>query len=126
MTTTHAQPAGIETQSVAVPVTLAPISAKALDVQGVLDEATSLRDEASKDWQQFYLAGRAATKKTMQNVYGLYYVVMHSDEKFMVIARMKEKVPKEKVRETTREAAIFIRYVFKDFDDKQVHVLRPA
>jgi len=121
-TTAHAQPTDIEKQSLAVPVGIEPISAKPLDVQGVMNEANSLRSEASKDWQQFYVAGREATKKTMQKVYGLYYVVMHNDEGSKVVARMKEKVPEKKVRVNTREAAIFIRYVFEDFDDKQVHV----
>ena len=109
-----------------------PMSAMPLDVQAVLDEANTLRAEASKDWQQFYVAGRNATKKTVQKVYGLFYVVMHSDAKGKVIEQMKAKLPEKKVRENTKEAAIFIRYVFggstpeEGFDDKQVHVYSVA
>ncbi|OGB04431.1 MAG: hypothetical protein A3E25_22405 [Burkholderiales bacterium RIFCSPHIGHO2_12_FULL_69_20] len=104
----------------------------AFEVQDVMDEAEMLRSQASKDWQQFYVAGRNATKKTMQKVYGLFYVVMHSDTKDKVIDRMKAKLPEKKVRENTKEAAIFIRYVFggptpeEGFDDKQVHVYSVA
>lgn len=104
-----------------------PVSAMPLNVQQVLNEANTLRAEASKDWQQFYVAGRNATKKTMQKVYGLFYVVMHDgDAKDKVIGQMKAKLPEKKVRENTKEAAIFIRYVFEDFDDKQVHVYSVA
>ena len=109
-----------------------PMSAKPLDVQAVLDEANTLRAEASKDWQQFYVAGRNATKKTVQKVYGLFYVVMHSDARDKVIGQLKAKLPEKKVRENTKEAAIFIRYVFggsrpeEGFDDKQVHVYSVA
>ncbi len=99
-----------------------PMSAKPLDVQEVLDQANTLRSEASKDWQQFHVAGRNATMQTMQKVYALYYVVMHSDTKDKILGQMKAKLPEKKVRENTKEAAIFIRYVFQDFDDKQVHV----
>lgn len=99
-----------------------PMSAQPLDVQQVLAQANTLRSEAATDWQQFHVAGRNATKKTMQKVYALFYVVMHSDEKDRIVGRMKVKLPEKKVRANTKEAAIFIRYVFEDFDDKQVHV----
>jgi hypothetical protein len=105
-----------------MPFSIEPMSAVPLDVQEVLDQANTLRTEATTDWKQFYVAGRNATRKTMQKVYDLFYVVMHNDARDKVIERMKAKLPEKKIRKNTKDAAIFIRYVFEDFDDKQVHV----
>jgi hypothetical protein len=100
---------------------------KPFDVQSILSEFSSLRDEATKDYQTFYVGGRNATDKTLQKVYSLMYVVLHDgDNKHKVIDRMKASLPETKVRKTTREAAVFVRYVFADFDDKQVHVYSVA
>ena len=55
----------------------------------------------------------------------MFYATMNSDvvdAKFKVLAKMKDALPKGKVRDNTKDAAIFIRYVFENFDDKQVHV----
>jgi len=114
-------------ESIETPVvSVLPVSEKPLDVQAVLARANTLRDAAAEDYQRFYVGGRNATKKTMQEVYGLFYLVMHSDKKDSVSDRMKAKLPESKVRKTTRESAIFIRYVFSDFNDKQVHVYSVA
>ena len=109
---------------VSTTVSVAPSSAMPLDIKLVMTQADSLRSQAEQDWKQFYVAGRNATKKTMQDVYTLFYLVFHNSDadKDKILEKMKVKIPESKVRKNTKEAAIFIRYVFAEFDDKQVHV----
>lgn len=92
--------------------------------QELMREAETLRVEADKNWQQFFVGGRNATKNSMQKVYALFHATQQFDAETrkLVIGRMKAKLPEGKVRESTKEAAIFIRYVFQNYDDKQVHV----
>jgi hypothetical protein len=98
---------------------------KPLNFQALFAQAKDLRAEAEGIWQKFFVAGRDEAKKTVAKVYSLFYATMNSDvvdAKFKVLGKMKEALPKGKVRDNTKDAAIFIRYVFENFDDKQVHV----
>lgn len=113
-------------------ISIEPMSAAPLDVQAVMDKAETLRTEAAKNWTKFVVAGRNATLKTMQKVYGLYVAVMNNDAKDKVLGKLKAKLPDGSVRKSTRDAAVFVRYVFGEdapgtgFSDKQVHVYSVA
>lgn len=113
-------------------ISIEPMTAAPLDVQAVLDKAETLRSEASKNWTKFVVAGRNATIKTMHKVYGLYFAVMSNDAKEKVLGKLKAKLPEGKIRANTKEAAVFVRYVFGEdepgtgFNDKQVHVYSVA
>lgn len=98
---------------------------KRMTFQALFTQAKALRVEADGIWQKFFVAGRDETKRTVAKVYGLFYATMNSDvvdAKDKVLDKMKAALPKGKVRDNTKDAAIFIRYVFGSFDDKQVHV----
>jgi hypothetical protein len=98
---------------------------KRMTSQALFTQAKALREEAEGIWQKFFVAGRDETKRTVAKVYGLFYATMNSnvvDAKDKVLGKMKDALPKGKVRDNTKDAAIFIRYVFDAFDDKQVHV----
>ncbi len=103
-----------------------PAAEKPLAVQDAMKDADAYRMQASKDWQNFYVGGRNATKALVQQVYSLYYAVMHSDTAPTVLARMQAKIPEKKIYANTTNSTIFIRYVFADFDDRQVHVYHTA
>lgn len=113
-------------------ISIEPMSAAPLDAEAVLSKAETLRSEAAKNWTKFVIAGRKATLNTMQKVYGLYFAVMNNDSKETVLAKLKARLPEGKVRANTKEAAVFVRYVFGEdkpgtgFDDKQVHVYSVA
>ena len=42
------------------------------NAQALMQEAETLRVEADKDWQQYFVGGRNATKKSMQKVYACW------------------------------------------------------
>ena len=87
--------------------------------------ADQLRSKAASDYQKFEMKGRAATLKLMADVYALYYdtkISSDNGEAFMAKVKAKLAQLEVKVRKSSPETSQLIRYICKDFDDKQVSI----
>ena len=83
-----------------------------------------LRSQASNHHQQYVVLGRNAMLSLMAQVYGQFHAAKESGEfeQFMNGIRNKMKLALVELRKSTPDCSALIRYVFADFDDKQVHV----
>ena len=83
-----------------------------------------LRSQACNHHQQFVVAGRKAMLALMAQVYGQFHAAKESGEfeQFMNSIRNKLQLALVELRKSTLDSSALIRYVFADFDDKQVHV----
>ncbi len=83
-----------------------------------------LRSQASNHHQQYEVVGRKAMMALMAQVYVQFHAAKQSGEfeLFMNSIRNKLQLALVELRKSTLDSSALIRYVFADFDDKQVHV----
>ena len=87
--------------------------------------AENLRGQASKHNDQYVVQGRKALRALMVEVYTLYYQAKESPDKgveFLCKVQAKLKELNVEVRKSSPETSQLIRYICKDFDDKQVSI----
>ncbi len=83
-----------------------------------------LQTQAESNHQQYEVVGRNAMIELMSQVYGLWWSAKASPQFDSFMGKVKEKLKAAgiKLRSTSKASSIVIRFVFKHFDDKQVHV----
>ena len=87
--------------------------------------AENLRSQASKYNDQYVVMGRKALLALMVDIYKLYHDARESSDngiKFMEKVKEKLKQQNFAVRKSSPESSQLIRYICKDFDDKQVSI----
>jgi len=98
--------------------------AKPAATGSVLDNLLMLREQGTAYYNEFFVPGRNAMLAIMANVYAQFHAAKSSptyqDNLKAICAKLKQYGVK--LRETSSDASLFIRMVFKDFDDKQVSI----
>jgi len=93
-------------------------------------EVDALRKQALADDITYGAPGRNAMRASMDKVYALYVDVQANPASNMIKDRMvhllENQTPPVKLRANSKPASVFIRYVFADLSDKQVHVYATA
>lgn len=90
----------------------------------IVDCLVSLRDLGTAYYENFVVAGRKAVLEIVSQVYAQFYAAKSSSlyPSHLKAVRQKLEQYQVKIRSTSSDASLFIRLVFKDFDDKQVSV----
>lgn len=99
----------------------APAATACLTPADVMKDMDGVRGRASNDWKQYEIAGRDAHIERMSELYKIYFEVMQHSVKDEVLGKMRAELG-GKVRKSTKDAALFVRYTFSNFDAKQIHV----
>lgn len=90
----------------------------------VLDNLLVLREQGTAYYADFLVAGRNAMLALMAKVYAQFHAAKaapnYEDNLKAICAKLKKYGVK--VRDNSSDASLFIRMVFKDFDDKQVSI----
>lgn len=88
-------------------------------------KAEQLRSTAAENHEQYVLQGRKAMLSLMTDIYSLYHSTKKCNDagaEFMTKVKGKLKELKVEVRKSSPESSQLIRYICKDFDDKQVSI----
>ncbi len=94
-----------------------------LPVRTAMVRADKLRTSASNYNEQIVVAGRKALLALMSDIYGLYFEARQSaDEGAAFLGELKAKLVHVQIRKSATLAALLVRYVCVDFDDKQVSI----
>lgn len=104
--------------------TAGALSMSSFTVDAAMQTMEVLRGEAGNYNVQYVVQGRAAMLALMSRVYAQFHSAKSSSdfEQFMNNVRNKLTTLNVKFRTSTPDTSLIIRYVFADFDDKQVHV----
>lgn len=98
----------------------APSKAKS----GFIARLLTLREQGDDFYEKFFLPGRNAMLKIMGEVYEQFYTAKSSAtyvDDLKVLRKQLEDFG-VRLRSSSSDASLFIRMVFKDFDDKQVSI----
>lgn len=91
---------------------------------GLIARLLTLREQGDDFYEKFFLPGRNAMLKIMGEVYEQFYTskssATYADD--LEVLRKKLKDFGVTLRSSSTDASLFIRMVFKDFDDKQVSI----
>ncbi|OEZ55668.1 hypothetical protein [Duganella sp. HH105] len=99
-----------------------------LDVKVTIAHIEKLRDQAAAADQKFTIPGRNAVRAMMSEVYARYHEIMSSASSREIIDLLKSGLEAQEIkfRSSSRDASVLIRYVFREFSDKQVHIYSVA
>lgn len=109
-----------------VPVSLH--NAAGLNIEHTMLHVAELRKEAHENFVRFEQVGRDAVIAIMEKVYRIWHGAKTAGASFFksFIANLKQELENcnadNKLRDNTPEEAVFIRYVFANASNKQVHV----
>ena len=87
---------------------------------------SSLRSKASQIHKLYVVPGRDAMRAILQEVYSFYVKTRSSKDCDRIVSELTGCFVQEKHRKNSNGASVFIRSVFADYDDKQVHVYGKA
>ena len=93
-------------------------------VAASLNELAAIRTQASDYHVRMYLPGRKEKLRLLSAVYSQYYAAKISEEFEQFANNVRSQLTNLgiEVRKSSLDSSNLVRYVFADFDDKQVHV----
>lgn len=107
-------------------VVVANVNDSAVPAAGnsLLANLLTLRDQGTTYYENFFVPGRNAMQALMGEVYAQFHAAKSAPtyQQNLKVLRQKLKDYGVTVRSTSSDASLFIRMVFKDFDDKQVSI----
>lgn len=107
-------------------VVVATVDGNAVPATGnsLLANLLTLRDQGTAYYEKFFVPGRNAMQAIMGEVYAQFHAAKSAPtyQQNLKVLRQKLKDYGVTVRSTSSDASLFIRMVFKDFDDKQVSI----
>lgn len=83
---------------------------------------TGLREKASTVHKLYVGRGRVAMRAILQEAYAFYVKARNSKHCGRIVSELAGTFVEKKHRKNTNDASVFIRSVFADYNDKQVHV----
>jgi hypothetical protein len=83
---------------------------------------SGLRRKASEIHELYVVPGRDAQRAILQEVYAFYVQARKSQHCARIVSELTGSFVEKRYRKNSSDASIFVRSVFADFDDKQVHV----
>jgi len=83
-----------------------------------------MREEANRNYETYEVLGRKASRELMGRVYGVMCAAKASGmfEKFIANIREQFKQHGIKLKSSSKESSVLVRYIFAKASDKQVHV----
>jgi hypothetical protein len=103
---------------------LGQLAAGSDNTDSIVDSLVSLREQGTAFYETHFVPGRKAMLGIMSQVYAQFHAAKSAPKYQDDLKAIREKLKQYdvKVRSTSSDASLFIRLVFKDFDDKQVSI----
>lgn len=113
-------------QSQQANVSVSLVGNTAFDVGAAVLQVEKMRGMADSNWQRYELPGRNAVIALMAEVYALWHAAnaASSSDRTAFMANIKQKLTNEgfEIKQSSKDSALLIRFVFTNADDKQRHV----
>jgi hypothetical protein len=99
-------------------------TSKKFNVTAAMSVIAQMRDDAENNYKTYEVMGRNATRELMGRVYAMWCNAKASGEFERLIAKIRADFKQRdvKVKATSKDSSLLIRYIFTKASDKQVHV----